>query len=46
MLKENKGISGNTDEALKMVTGDYVALLDHDDLIPFNSLYEIVKAIN
>ena len=29
-----------------MVTGDYVALLDHDDLIPFNSLYEIVKAIN
>ena len=46
VLKENKGISGNTDEALKMVTGDYVALLDHDDLIPFNSLYEIVKAIN
>ncbi len=46
ILKENKGISGNTDEALKMVTGDYVALLDHDDLIPFNSLYEIVKAIN
>ena len=46
ILKENKGISGNTDEALKMITGDYVALLDHDDLIPFNSLYEIVKAIN
>ena len=34
ILKENKGISGNTNEALKMVTGDYVALLDHDDLIP------------
>lgn len=46
VLEENKGISGNTNEALKMVTGDYVALLDHDDLIPVNSLYEIVKAIN
>lgn len=46
ILKENKGISGNTDEALKMATGDYIALLDHDDLIPFNSLFEIVKAIN
>ena len=46
ILDENKGISGNTNEALKMVTGDYVALLDHDDLIPLNSLYEIVKAIN
>lgn len=46
ILKENKGISGNTNEALKLVTGDYVALLDHDDLIPLNSLYEIVKEIN
>ena len=46
VLKENKGISGNTDEALKLVTGDWVALLDHDDLIPVNSLFEIVKAIN
>lgn len=46
ILEENKGISGNTNEALKMVTGDYIALLDHDDLIPLNSLYEIVKAIN
>lgn len=46
ILEENKGISGNTNAALKMVTGDYVALLDHDDLLPINSLYEIVKAIN
>ena len=33
-LNENKGISGNTNEALKLATGDYIALLDHDDLIP------------
>lgn len=43
---KNLGISGNTNEALKMATGDYIALLDHDDLLPINALYEIVKAIN
>lgn len=42
----NKGISGNTNEALKMATGDFVALVDHDDLLPRFALYEIVKAIN
>lgn len=46
IIGENKGISGNTNEALKLATGDYIALLDHDDLLPIFSLYEIVKAIN
>lgn len=46
VLAENKGISGNTNEALKLATGDFIALLDHDDLIPVNSLFEIVKTIN
>ena len=45
-LGENKGISGNSNEGLKMVTGDYVALLDHDDLLMQNALFEIVKVIN
>ncbi len=45
-LGENKGISGNSNEGLKMVTGDFVALLDHDDLLMPNALYEIVKIIN
>lgn len=45
-IGENKGIAGNTNEALKLVTGDYIALLDHDDLLPIFSLYEIVKCIN
>ena len=45
-IGENKGISGNTNEALALATGDYIALLDHDDLLPAFSLYEIVKCIN
>lgn len=45
-LNENKGISGNTNEALKLATGDFIALLDHDDLLPVFCLYEIVKCIN
>lgn len=45
-LNGNKGISENSNEALKLATGDYIALLDHDDIIPKFSLYEVVKAIN
>lgn len=45
-LGKNDGISGNTNEALKLVTGDYIGLLDHDDVIPKFALYEIVKTIN
>ena len=45
-LGENKGISGNTNEAIKMATGDFIALLDHDDLLSEYALYEVVYAIN
>lgn len=44
-LTENKGISGNTNEALKIATGDYVGLLDHDDLLTEDALYEMARAI-
>lgn len=45
-LNANKGISENSNEALKLATGEYMALLDHDDILPIFSLYEIVKVIN
>lgn len=45
-LNGNKGIAGNTNECIKMATGEYIALFDHDDLLPLNALYEIVKTIN
>lgn len=45
-LNDNKGISGNSNEAIKMASGDYIALLDHDDLLSPYALYEVVKCIN
>lgn len=44
-LKENKGISENTNEGLKMATGDYIGLLDHDDLLEPHALYEMRMAL-
>ncbi|MBP5598671.1 MAG: glycosyltransferase [Lachnospiraceae bacterium] len=40
-VKENKGISENTNVALDAATGDYCALLDHDDLLTPDALYEM-----
>lgn len=45
-VPENEGISQNTNKALSIATGDYVALLDHDDLLEPDALYEFVKMIN
>jgi GT2 family glycosyltransferase len=39
-------ISENTNKAIEICTGDYVAFLDHDDLLAPNALYECVKVIN
>jgi len=46
LLPENLGISGNSNEALGLVTGSYTGFLDHhDELAPF-ALYEVVKLLN
>lgn len=44
-LRENKGISGNTNAGIGMAQGDYIALLDHDDLIAPDALYHMVMAL-
>lgn len=44
-LEKNEGIAGNTNQALQLATGDYIALLDHDDLLAPDALYEAAKAI-
>lgn len=44
-LPENEGISENTNQALELATGDYVGLLDHDDLLTPDALYECAAEI-
>jgi GT2 family glycosyltransferase len=44
-LESNGGIAANTNEALAMARGDYLALLDHDDVLHPSALYEVMKAI-
>lgn len=39
-------ISENTNQALEICTGDYIAFMDHDDLLTPNALYECVCALN
>lgn len=44
-LKQNGGISTNTNQALMYATGDYAALLDHDDVLTPDALYEMLMQI-
>jgi GT2 family glycosyltransferase len=45
-LEKNYGISGNTNECLKLATGDYIGLFDHDDILHPEALFYYTKAIN
>lgn len=45
-LKDNKGISENTNAALELATGEYIMLSDHDDVVVQGALFEIVSALN
>lgn len=45
-LAKNDGISENTNQGFAMAKGEYLALLDHDDLLTENALYEMVKVLN
>ena len=39
-------ISGATNEALRMASGEYVVFLDHDDVLTSDALAQVVAAIN
>ncbi|MDM8553108.1 glycosyltransferase [Desulfococcaceae bacterium HSG7] len=45
-LNNNIGISGASNEALAMATGDFIGLLDNDDELSIDALYEVVKLLN
>lgn len=45
-LPENQGISGNSSAGLAAVTGEYTGLLDHDDVLTANALFEMAEKIN
>ncbi|MCM1134625.1 MAG: glycosyltransferase [Clostridium sp.] len=42
---QNAGISANTGQALMYATGDYAGLLDHDDVLTRDALYEMAARI-
>ncbi len=42
---DNRGISENTNIGIRMASGQYIGLLDHDDLLTRNALYEMARAI-
>lgn len=45
-LEKNGGIAGNTNACLELATGEYIGLLDQDDILHPSVLFEYVKAIN
>lgn len=45
-LQENFGISAATNKAAEIAKGAFFALLDHDDELTANALYEMARALN
>lgn len=44
--QKNRHISQTTNTALEMATGEFIALVDHDDELTEDALYEVVKVLN
>jgi len=45
-LEKNLGIANNNNQAVGLAGGDFVAFLDHDDLLAPFALFEVVSALN
>ncbi|MDB9312035.1 glycosyltransferase family 2 protein [Spirulina sp. CS-785/01] len=43
--EKNGNISAASNTALTLATGDYIALLDHDDELAINALFEVAKLL-
>ena len=43
-LEKNEGIAGNTNAGFAIATGDYIALLDHDDILHPSALWYAAQA--
>ena len=43
--EDNLGISANTNRALAIATGDYIAFFDHDDLLEPDALFAVVESL-
>lgn len=44
-LEKNEGISANTNAALQVAKGEYIGLLDHDDLLTEDALFTVAEQI-
>ena len=44
-LEKNLGIAGNSNACIEMAGGDYLSLLDHDDVLHPAALHDVMEAI-
>jgi len=45
-IQNNMGISKASNEALSLAAGEFAGMLDHDDELAMDALYEVVKLLN
>lgn len=46
VIKKNKGISMSTNAGIKAANGEFIALMDHDDLLTAGALFAVVELLH